>query len=133
MISSKYFTFHRKCDIPNALDNLRIDDTAKLMGEMQTSHLRPIIDASEKSTGKMGRLGDADLRKLKKLGSCTHSELLVLLLEPTKESSSTIVWVDSFLRSASRGKFDAQNTAILNCRALVPNASYNEKYSDLDK
>ncbi|KAF2158752.1 hypothetical protein M409DRAFT_61410 [Zasmidium cellare ATCC 36951] len=130
MFFYKEFTFPRNSDVSNALDSLRADGTAKLLGKIQTSHLHHIIEASRNSTSKLGSLDGSDLARLKWLGSCTHTELLILLLEPTKESNATIVWIDSFLRSATGGVFTAENTAIFNCRALTPNASYNRRYED---
>lgn len=130
MFTKKQFTFDRKCDIPNALHSLRTDSSTDFVGATQTKHLEPIIDASKSSTGRMGRLNEKDLRKLQGLGSCNHTELLVLLLEPTRESDSTIVWIDSFLQSTTGGLLNRENTAILNCRALVPNASYTKGYTD---
>lgn len=131
MFLYKEFTFEHDYEIPNALDSLKVEGIEHVLGASQTRHLKPIIHASRKSNSKMGRLDDTDLHRLKELGSCTHPELLVLLLEPTKKSDSTIVWIDSFLRSASDGVFNRQNTAILNCRALVPNASFHKKYTDI--
>lgn len=93
-------------------------------------HLQPIIDAARRSTGTLGRLTPSDVEKLEKHGSCTHSKIVVLLLEPTKRSEGTISDIGSFLRRASNGVLNEHNTAIINCRALIPNASFNDNYSD---
>ena len=99
-------------------------------GELSKEHLQPIIDAGRRSTGALGRLSPSDVEKLEKHGSCTHSKVIVLLLEPTKRSEGTISEIGSFLRLASNGVLDEKNTAIINCRALIPNASFNDNYSD---
>lgn len=93
-------------------------------------HLQPILGRAERSTGTLGRLSEGDVRKLKANGGCTHNKILVLLLEPTKFSQSTEEATGCYLRRASGELLNADNTAILDCRALVPNASYNERYSD---
>jgi hypothetical protein len=102
-------------------------------GESTKEHLRPITDAASRSTGALGRLTPSDIEKLHKHGSCTHNKLVVLLLEPTKYSEETISQIGYFLRLASNGALDEHNTAIIDCRALVPNASFNERYSDSSK
>jgi hypothetical protein len=99
-------------------------------GETTKKHLQPITDAAARSTGALGRLTPSDIEKLHKHGSCTHNKLAVLLLEPTKHSEETISKIGYFLRLASKGALDEHNTAIINCRALVPNASFNDRYSD---
>lgn len=127
----KEFAFEHECDIPNALDSLKVNGIGNILGTSRTRHLKPVIHASRNSNSEMGRLDERDMHRLKELGSCTHPELLILLLEPTKKSDSTIVWIDSFLQSASNGVFNRQNTAVLNCRALVPNASFHKKHTDV--
>jgi hypothetical protein len=114
----------------NRLSDLGIDTSFNAVGDEKVRHLKPLVDASRRSNNRMGRLTDQDVTKMENLGRCTHNKLLVLLLEPTKESNSTIDWIDSFLMSASRGSFSAANTAIINCRALLPNASYRKNYTD---
>lgn len=99
-------------------------------GKSTKEHLQPIINAGRRSTGALGRLTPSDVEKLEKHGSCTHNKLVVLLLEPTKRSEGTIAEIGSFLRLASNGVLDEHNTAIINCRALIPNASFNDNYSD---
>lgn len=96
-------------------------------------HLQPITDAADRSTSPLGSLTSSDVKKLHKHGSCTHNKIVVLLLEPTKHSEETIHQIGSLLRSASKGVLDEHNTAIINCRALIPNASYNENYADDSK
>lgn len=91
MFFYKEFTFELACEIPNALDSLKVEGIEDVLGASRTQHLKPIIHASRKSNSKMGRLDDTDMHRLKELGSCTHPELLVLLLEPTKKSDSTIL------------------------------------------
>jgi hypothetical protein len=93
-------------------------------------HLRLITYAADRSTGTLGRLTPSDVEKLKKHGSCSHNKLVVLLLEPTKYSEGTVSQIGSFLQLASKGVLDEHNTAVINCRALVPNASFNDRYSD---
>lgn len=102
-------------------------------GASTEKHLRPIIDAADRSTGALGSLTSSDVEKLQKHGSCTHNKIVVLLLEPTKHSEKSIHEIGSLLRSASKGILDEHNTAIINCRALIPNASYNESYVDSSK
>lgn len=63
---------------------------------------------------------------MKVLGRCAYSKSLVMLLEPTKKSDATIHWIDFFLRVAANGLLNADNTAIINCRAFFPNAAYKE-------
>jgi hypothetical protein len=104
-----------------------------LRGVSTTEHLRPIIEAADRSTGALGSLTCSDVQKLQKHGSCTHNKIAILLLEPTKYSEGTIFQVGNFLRSASKGVLDEHNTAIINCRALIPNASYDERYADSSK
>ena len=130
MLQHSMFHFDRPCDLLNALHDLRSTTHLMLSGPEEKEHLQPLIDASNRSNSSLGRLTKGDVMKMIDLGRCTHSKLLVLLLEPTKESTSTIMWIDSLLRSASGGSFNATNTAILNCRALIPNASYNKIYKD---
>ena len=127
MLQHPVFHFDRPCDLFDALQNLRIETP---LIPSRTEHLQPLINTSNRSNNSIGHLTEEDIHKMNDLGHCTHSKLLVLLLEPTKGSKSTINWIDSFLRSASGGSFNATNTAILNCRALIPNASYNKNYKD---
>jgi hypothetical protein len=102
-------------------------------GASTEKHLRPIIDAADRSTGALGSLTSSDVERLQKHGSCTHNKIVVLLLEPTKHSEKSIHEIGSLLRSASKGILEEHNTAIINCRALIPNASYNESYVDSSK
>lgn len=98
-----------------------------------TKYLQPIVEAANRSTGALGSLTSSDVQKLQKHGSCKHNKIAILLLEPTKYSEETILQVGTFLRSASKGVLDEHNTALINCRALIPNASYNERYADSSK
>lgn len=113
----------------SALDSLRVEIPLPST-KIKTEHLDPLIYASDHSTGRMGRLTERDKEKMRDLGECTHNKLLVLLLEPTQESEDTIECIDRFLKWASLGSLNRSNTAIINCRALVPNASYRPSYND---
>lgn len=124
-----YFDYERPTDLFNALDGLRLEVSIPSL-EQRSDHLKPLIDASNNSTGRIGRLSQQDIERMQELGRCTHSRLLVLLLEPTVRSDATIEWVDSFLQSAACGSLNRSNTAIINCRSLIPNASYLPRYED---
>lgn len=120
-------------DLENARSSIRtlaLRPSYAFRGAPANKHLKPIIDAADRSTGALGRLTPSDVEKLRKHGSCTHNKIVVLLLEPTKYSEDTISHIGSFLRLASKGVLDEHNTAIINCRALIPNASFNDRYSD---
>lgn len=121
------------CNASSSIDDLALRPSYGLRGVSTTKHLRPIIEAANRSTGALGSLTCSDVQKLQKHGSCTHTKIAILLLEPTKYSEETILQVGTFLRSASKGVLDEHNTAIINCRALIPNASYNERYADSSK
>jgi hypothetical protein len=130
MFPNKLFDFDRSPEIFNTLHALKVDLPTPCDKTTKAEHLEPLISASSRSNNRMGRLTEADLEKMTELGACQHSKLLVLLLEPTKESTATIRWIDSFLQSASNGSLNKTNTAILNCRALIPNASFHNGYTD---
>jgi hypothetical protein len=130
MSSYKTFDFDRSHELFNALHALKVNLPTYCDQTPKVEHLKPLISASSRSNNIIGHLTVADLEKMKKLWACQHSKLLVLLLEPTKESSATICWIDSFLQSASNGSLNKTNTAILNCRALIPNASFHDGYTD---
>jgi len=130
MSSDRVFDFDRSPEVFNALNALKAELPVPCDKTPTAEYLEPLISASARSNNRMGRLTGADLEKMKDLGACQHSKLLVLLLEPTKESTATICWIDSFLQSASNGSLNKTNTAILNCRALIPNASFNKGFSD---
>ena len=123
------FDFEQSTALFNALDSLRVEVPLTTTSE-RTDHLQPLIKASENSNNPIGRLSRHDIKRMQDLGRCTHSRLLVLLLEPTKKSDDTVQFVDNILRWASRGTLNRFNTAIIDCRALVPNASYLERYTD---
>lgn len=129
MSKSCNFDFENSGDLFNALDSLRVKVSTSSTKE-RTDHLEPLVNASNRSTGRMGRLTKSDISKMRDLGRCTHNKLLVLLLEPTKQSDDTVQYVDSFLQWASCGTLNRFNTAIIDCRALVPNASFNDRYKD---
>ena len=123
------FDFERFSALFNALESLRREVPFLVTAE-RVDHLEPLIEASKNSNNQMGRLSEHDIDRMQDLGRCTHNRLLVLLLEPTKKSDETVECVDSFLRWASHGSLNRENTAIIDCRALVPNASYLERYTD---
>lgn len=128
----KVFDIH-DTDLENARSSkckLALRPSYASSGTSTKEYLQPIIDAGKRSTGALGRLTTSDVEKLQKHGSCTHNKIVVLLLEPTKYSEDTISHIGSFLRLASKGVLDEHNTAIINCRALIPNASFNDRYSD---
>lgn len=114
----------------SSLQRLALRPSYAVRGDPTEEHLRPIIEAANRSTGTLGSLTPSDIERLRKYGSCTHNKIVVLLLEPTKHSEGTISQIGSFLGSASEGVLDEHNTAIINCRALVPNASFNRGYAD---
>jgi hypothetical protein len=130
MSSYKLFDFERSSEIFGALHALEVNLPTPSDRKPMVKHLEPLISASSRSNNRIGRLTEADVKKMKDLGACQHSKLLVLLLEPTKESIATICWIESFLQSASNGSLNKTNTAILNCRALIPNASFQAGYTD---
>jgi len=123
------FDLEKPSALFNALDSLRVEVPLPF-SEQKTDHLEPLIEYARNSTGRMGRLNEHDIAKMQDLGRCTHNKILVLLLEPTGYSDDTIQCVDSFLQWASYGSLNRSNTAIINCRALVPNASFNDNYTD---
>jgi hypothetical protein len=123
------FDFEQPSALFNALDSLRVE-VPELPTEEKTDHLEPLIKYANNSTSTMGRLTEHDIAKLRELGRCTHNRLLVLLLEPTGNSDETIQCIDHFLQWASCGSLNRSNTAIINCRTLIPNASFTATYRD---
>lgn len=121
------------CNSRSSVYDLALRPSYALREVSTTKHLQPIIEAANRSTGELGSLTSSDVQKLQKHGSCKHNKIAILLLEPTKSSEETILQIGSFLRLASKGVLDEHNTAIINCRALIPNASYNGKYADSSK
>lgn len=129
MRECRSFDFERPGDIFNALDGLRLAVSVPPF-EQRTDHLQPLIDASNNSTARIDRLAEQNINKMEDPGQCKHNKLLVLLLEPTIMPEATIGWVDSFSRWPSCGSLNGFNTAIIICRAIVPNASYSKNYKN---
>jgi hypothetical protein len=121
------------CNARSSIDDLTLRPSYDLRGVSTTKHLQPIIEAANRSTGVLGSLTCSDVQKLQKHRSCTHNKIAILLLESTKYSEETTLQVGTFLRSVSKGVLDEHNTAIINCRALIPNASYHKRYVDSSK
>lgn len=127
------FDFENLRDVSGTLHILQRSIEMSQPEKYKEDHLAPLLDFDMSRLSSQSSLPSQLRKSIIELGRCTHRLLAVLLLEPTTGSRSTIDWIDFFLKVTTKGHLTGANTAIVNARALVPNASFNKERFDSTK
>ena len=124
------FRWKRPARITEALKDL-LPETKLPFWE---DHLEPLVEFSRDVRWVHGLAPTThEIKNMRALGRCTHNLIAVILLEPAMSSRTeqlTDIWetptlkcIDDMLRWCSKGTYNAENTAIMDVRTFLIDAS----------